>query len=412
MTYLFSPQVDFINQNMDAAARLRTSTPLTVFEHSNQYGTNPFKFDTLTSGTGTITEPSGITATGTVLSTGGTASGAQAVRASRNYLHYATGKSLFVGMSFQFGTGATGCSQRAGYYDANNGVFIQQIATAVSLVFRSNTSGSPVDNTVAQTSWNVDQFNGSGPSGQTLSSTAVQNVRMDFIGNNSIRCYLYANGRYWLIHVMENANMGSPTTPSPTIANLTVRTEVVNTATAGATVTMTVFNQSALHEGAEDPYYSATFAAGNGATTITPSGARPICSIRASTTGPRGTIRNFGQIIPQGFTLYTAGTVLAQIVYNATLTGASWSSVSTQSLAQFDVAATASTGGIIIYSEYVVASSSGFLASSGAGLTDLSLQFPLVYSSLLNTQDTLSLVVTPIGTGAATAGNFNWAEIW
>jgi hypothetical protein len=410
MSYLFNSQVDFINQNMDATARLRTSSPLTLFEHSNQYGTNPYKFDTLTSGTGTITEPSGITSSATTLSTGGTASGAQAARASRAYVHYATGKSLFVGSAFQFGTGATGCSQRIGYYDTNNGVFLQQIGTAVSLVIRSNTSGSPVDNTIPQASWNVDAFNGEGPSGATFNATASNNVRFDFLGSTSIRCYLYYNSRYWLFHVMENQDNASPTSPSPVTPNLTVRAEVVNTATASATCTMTVTNQSAMSEGDENPIYSSTFNGGNGATVIDVTAARPICSLRANTVGPRS-IRNFGQIVPMEASIYTAGVVFIQVLYNATLTGATFTSVGSTSLAMIDVAATAASGGIQVASAYY-ASSSGFLTTNpGAGTNDIGLQFPLVYSSLSNTQDTLTIVATPI-TAGNTAANFTWAELW
>jgi hypothetical protein len=410
MSYLFNNQIDFINQNMDATARLRTSSPLTLFEHSNQYGTNPYKFDTLTSGTGSITEPSGMSSSGTVLSTGGTASGAQAVRATRSYMHYQTGKSLFVGSSFTFGTGATGCSQRIGYYDANNGVFLQQIGTALSLVIRSSSSGSPVDTTIAQASFNIDALNGSGPSGYTWLASGSQNVRFDFLGSTSIRCYLYINGRYWLFHQMENqgTSQTSPVTP-----NLTVRAEVVNTAAASATATLTVTNQSVLAEGSESPFYSATYSAGNGVTTITPTARRPLCSIRANTTGPLGTTtRNFGQIIPTSANMYTAGTVFVEVVYNPTLTGASFSAAGSESLALKDTSATALTGGITIATGFFT-SAGGFLTTpSGAGFADISLQFPLVYSSLLNVQDTLSIVVTPIGTGAATAGNLTWNEIW
>jgi hypothetical protein len=409
MSYLFSPKVDFIDQNMDAAARLRSSTPLTLFEHSNQYGTNPFKFDTLTAGTGTITEPASANTSATVLSTGGTASGAQAVRASRAYMHYETGKSLFVGCSFAFGTGATGCSQRAGYYDANNGVYIQQIGTAVSIAVVTSSSGSAVTTTIAQASWNIDQFTGSGPSGQTLNATAPQNVRFDFIGNSSIRCYLYANGRYWLIHVIENQNNGALATP--VTANLTVRCEVVNTATASATCSMNVYNQSVMAEGSENPFYSSTFSAGTGITTVTPTARRPLCSIRANTVGMHS-IRNYGQMVLTQVSAYTAGTIFLEVVYNATLTGAAFASVNAASLAQFDTAATALSGGITVGSEFLSASGGLLSTPSASSLAGISLQFPLVYSSLQNTQDTITVAITPIGTGEATAANLTWNEIW
>jgi hypothetical protein len=47
------------------------------------------------------------------------------------------------------------------------------------------------------------------------------------------------------------------------------------------------------------------------------------------------------------------------LIKNPTLTGASWSAVPTDSNVEFDVAATATTGGSIVQTDYTTASASG-----------------------------------------------------
>lgn len=141
MTSLDGVQVDFIPRNMDSFSRLRVSNPLTLFEHNNQYGSTTFKWDLLTAGTGSVTDS--FTTSQTTLATGGTAAGARAVRQARAYSRLLAGKSLIVAMSFNFGGGVAGCAKRVGYFDNNNGVFLEQNGSAINLVVRTNFTGTP-----------------------------------------------------------------------------------------------------------------------------------------------------------------------------------------------------------------------------------------------------------------------------
>jgi hypothetical protein len=410
MTYLsLNNQVDFVARALDSASRLRVSTPLTLFEHNNQAGTSPFKWDKLTSGTGSIVDGS---TGGTTLSTGGTAAGAQAARAQRWYSRYQVGKSLYLGMSFNFGTGVTGCSKRIGYYDVNNGVYLEQNGTTINITVRSNSSGSPVDTPTPQSSWNIDQLNGSGPSGITFNPSGPQDWRVDFFGSFGMRFYFYGNGKFWLVHTIENANVtpGSQVPPDPTSVNLTVRQEIINVATAASAGSFTVYNANVVSEGAveENPQYA--FGTGNGPNTRTITTRTPLVSVQANTLLPNG-IRNNGQAIPFSLDVYGASPCYYELVVNPTLTGAAFASVSPLSILNADVAATALTGGITIFSGYL----SGTSATGRATvISTVELNFPLVYSSLQNVQDILSLVVTPLtGTGSmAAAGSLAWVEYY
>lgn len=406
MSYLYNNKTDFVARALDSASRLRTSTPGTLFEHGNQFGTNPIKWDKLTSGTGTLTDTT-LTAS-TVLATGGTASGAQAVRATRVYYRYQVGKSLYLGMSFNFGTGVTGCSKRVGFYDANNGVYLEQNGSTINLQVLSQ--GTAV--ATPMTSWNVDKLDGTGPSGITFNPNSIQDFRLDFFGALGIRVFFYYNGVHWLVHEIENSNTTSPAVPTPVALNLPVRQEIVNLTTTSSSSSFTVYNANVMSEGIEMALPTYSFSATNGITVIplttTP---RPVLSIQAKSLGIDGITRNYGQIKPTSANIYCSVAIFVQFVYNATLTGASFNSVNPLSITNYDVSATSYTGGIIVDSNFATPNGTGG-GATGEVVTPASVHFPLVYSSLANNQDTVTIVASTFtGTGNCSAA-FSWTETY
>jgi hypothetical protein len=82
---------------------------------------------------------------------------------------YQPGKSLLALMTFVMAPTQTNLRQRVGYFGANDGLYLEQNDTDVRFVLRKSTSGS-VDDTeyVTQANWNVDKFDGTGPSGITI----------------------------------------------------------------------------------------------------------------------------------------------------------------------------------------------------------------------------------------------------
>lgn len=405
MTYLFSNQMDAVPRLLDSFSRLRVSNPLTMFEHVNQYGTNTFKWDTSTSGTGTITDPTSNVSSMTVLATGGTTAGASAVRQTRAYMRFLAGKSLLCTMTFKLGLGVSGVAKRVGYFDVNNGVFLEQNGTAINFVVRSTTTGSVVDTAVPQTAWNIDKLDGTGPSGMTFDPTGFQNIRIDLIGANAYRLYFYYKNVYWLVHQLDNSNVGSPTVPSITTGILTLRQEITNIATAGATATLLVSNCGVISEGAQDAAPAYTFTTNNGITTATVTTRAPVLTIQAKTAGITG-LRNFGWVLPSQYQLYADANAFYEVVLNATLTGASFSSVGTKSITNVDRSATALSGGTVIDSGYVTA------ANRSTAAVPLDLFFPLVYSSLANTQDTLTIAVTSLAATTHAAAAISWTEYY
>lgn len=92
---------------------------------------------------------------------------------------YAHGMTYLIMMGFGFDTYASG-AQRVGAYGDYDGVFLEQ-AGSISLVRRSNGS----DNSVAQSSWNLDKLDGTGISGKTLDLTKFQTLVIERSGLTS-----------------------------------------------------------------------------------------------------------------------------------------------------------------------------------------------------------------------------------
>lgn len=233
-------------------------------------------------------------------------------------------------------------------------------------------------------------------------------MRIDFIGTNAVRLYYHYNGVYWLVNVFEVTNSANMLpTRMPATPNLTLRKEILNLTTTASAATLVVGNCNVTGEGASEPVPTYIFGAGRGTALKAVTTRVPVFSIQAATT--INSNRNYGWINPLEFNLYADAAAYYELLYNATLTGAVFSSVDSKSLVNKDVAATAVSGGTPLTCGYL-ATGTGNAAISGVSTARLN--FPLVYSSLLNTQDTLTLVATAL-TGTSNIGAaMQWEEYY
>jgi len=113
-------------------------------------------------------------------------------------------------MTGNFGTATPGIRKAIGYYDFEDGIrFEQGIDGVVSLVLRTSTSGTPVDDYIPQSLWNIDVMDGSGISGITVDWTKTQIFEFDlqWLGAGRIRCYLNVNGHVYEVHEFLHANV-------------------------------------------------------------------------------------------------------------------------------------------------------------------------------------------------------------
>ena len=341
--------------NTDAFGRLRVSQPYTLFDSQNRYAADN-QFDVATTGTGTTTFLPNEAAVKMEVTGAGVGS---VIRQSYRSFPYQPGKGLLVLATFVMDSNnSLNLTQRAGYYNDNNGVFFQRVDGTYSFVLRSSsipTPGTPSDvRTVNQSSWNGDKLDGTGASGFTLDPSKAQILWMDFewLGVGSVRCGFIIDGQYIVCHTFENAN--DVTSVYMTTAILPVRYEIVTTTSAVAasmkSICVSVVSEGGFEQTSIDHVARRTTVLGTIGTTFL-----PLVSIRLAS-GRTGAVvlPNRVQVLPT-----TSQNYEVALIKNPTLTGASWSAVPTDSNVEFDVAATATTGGSIVQTDYTTASVSG-----------------------------------------------------
>jgi hypothetical protein len=337
----------------DAFGRLRVSQPYTLFDSQNRYAADN-QFDVSTTGTGSTTFLPNEAAVKMEVTSGGVGS---VLRQSYRSFPYQPGKGLLVLATFVMDSSQSlNLTQRVGYYNDQNGVFFQRVDGTYSFVLRSYVTGSVSDaRTVNQSSWNGDKLDGTGDSGYTLDPSKAQILWMDFewLGVGSVRCGFIINGEYIICHTFNNAN--EITNVYMTTAILPVRYEIVTSSALAASmksICCSVISEGGFEQTSIDHVARRT----TSFTNIDTAAFYPIVSIRLAS-GRTGAVvlPNRVQFLP-----LTSQNYEVALIKNPTLTGATWAAtVPTDSNVDYDVAATAMTGGSIVQTDYVTSTGSG-----------------------------------------------------
>lgn len=330
----------------DAFGRLRVSNPVTLFDSQSQYDAAPLLWTTKTVGSATEAHVANDSSVDIAVTT---ASGDRFIRQSRQYHRYQPGKSQLVLVTGVFGTGQANTEKKVGYFDDANGVFLKEENGALSVVLRSSSSGSVVDDEIPEASWS-----GSVP-GLDSTKAFIFWVDLEWLGVGRVRCGFNIDGKYYLANEWLNAN--SVSTTYMTTANLPVRYEIENTGTAAGASTLKCICCSVISEGGFEDDRGRPFVASNGTTTISVNARRPVLSIRPKATF--NSITNRGQIVVDSTELFADDyPTYVEVVRGGTLTGASFTSADSSSITEYDVSATAISGGIVVDAYYVAAGKS------------------------------------------------------
>ena len=393
--------------NLDAFGRMRVSNPLTLFDSSHRYADNNLWVSSIT-GTAAATFSAD---EGLVNLTVGSASGDQIIRETIKVFSYQPGKSLLVMNTFVFGAANANLRQRAGYFGAANGIYFERDGTTNYMVERSSVTGSVVNTRVAQTSWNQDPMDGTGPSGLTLDATKAQILYMDieWLGLGTVRTGFIINGAFVPVHNFDHANI--VTTTYITTASLPLRYEMTNTAATGTTSTLKQVCSTVISEGGYE-LRGAQLSAGNTITsprTLTTAGTfYPVVSIRLKTARLDGIV------------ILTAISILGitnnanykwEVVASGTTTGGTWVSAGTNSAVEYNITGTAfsSTGGRIL--------ATGFFQGSNQGSASVDILKEALFASQLErnsftaTAYELTLACTAASNGDQVLGSLDWEEI-
>jgi hypothetical protein len=312
--------VTFGGNTSDSFGRLRISSPYTLFDSQNRFAKDA-AYDTETATGGTVSFVTNQSALALAVTT---SSGSTARTQTYRRFPYQPGKSFLVFQTFSMASAQTNLTQRVGLFDTNNGIYLEQAGSTVAFTIRTYTSGAVSNsNTVAKSSWNVDKFDGTGPSGVTLDLTKTQIlfINLEWLGVGIVKCGFVVNGVFYTAHQFNNANV--QTVVYMQTAILPLRYEIFTTGTTTSAATLQQICSTVLSEGGYEQTSQQYIARATTAVTLTAAATfYPLVSIRLNSSY-LGAI-----VIPAGFTFLPIGTANYEVVLvkNASLTGATWGS--------------------------------------------------------------------------------------
>lgn len=314
----------------------RTVSTQSVFESLFSFDKQPLVWDETLSGGATSTFNAN---TNSIDMTLPTTSGASAIRQTFHRVRYNPSRTCQIITAAIFGTGKANVRKRIGQFDSLDGVFFEQDGTTAYVVRRTSTSGAAVDVRVAQSSWNIDKFDGTGASGITIDFSKQQAfyIQYAFQGFADITYGFYINGQISFCHREQTGNV--LTQPFMRTAHLPPRIEITNTGTAASSTTLS-YNSFTIKNEGEDADVEGQVRTYSGLPLKTVgTTATPVLSIRL---GP-SYLRAVVDILSTTIFTQTVDEVIWSLWVGPTLTGSTFAV--TSGYVQIDTTATAMTGG-------------------------------------------------------------------
>jgi hypothetical protein len=392
----------------DAFGRTRVASALTLFDSSHRYRDNGLWATGLTSGGASTFDANA----GLVNLSVTTTSGSQVIRETTKCFSYQPGKSLLVMSTFVMNAGKTGLRQRVGYFGTSNGMYLELGGAAgdqLSFVERSSSTGSLVETAVAQSNWNIDRMDGTGPSGLTLDITKAQILWMDieWLGLGTVRLGFIINGKFIHCHSFHHANIITST--YITTASLPLRYEITNTATTASSSTLKQVCSTVLSEGGYE-LRGLQQAIGTSITSpysLTTAGTYyPVVSLRLKSTALDAVV------ILTAISLMAAsgtGNYNWRVVAAGSTTGGTWTSAGSNSSVEYNLTGTAFTGGRVLAQGYFSASNQS--SPTIDILKEALFKFQLERDSIAATPYELTLTMTCSITTSNVHGSMDWEEI-
>jgi len=405
------------NSGSDSFGRTRVATTLNIFNAQFRYDSQPLLFTSLVAGDATVAFTVNESAVTLSTDTGATDS---AIYQSKEYMPYQADCTLFVTIGAILRSTAVQANNtaRLGYYDdVNNkdgaadiggcGAFFELDADGtIHTVLRQFSTGSQVDNSIVQSSWNIDKLDGTGSSGITLDVTKAQIYCFEFQMNaGRVRCGVNINGIVYWAHQFMIANYLS----IPTLFNysLPVRGEMFNSGVAVADY-MKIYSCSVDLDGSittipATPFNYVMHSNLTCPVTLTQSGNhRPLLSIRLKPALCRASIW------PKRIEIdnETGVICLWRLILNPTGLTPTWTDVANNSFAQYstnDQTVTVGANSTILASGMV----STYLSQD---VSDLFSTFGVHANISGATPDILTLSVEYIRGAAKARGMIHWQE--
>ncbi len=239
--------------SIDAFGRWRVANPLTIFDSKQIFDNAPLFWDDAEETGGSTGSTYSADGSCTTLDVSDGVAGKR-TRQTFMRFNYQPGKSqeIFMTGILDRTGGGTGITQALGYFDDNNGLFFLNDEGTKKIAIRTNTSGSVVDNKVAQTDWNLDSLDGEGPSLVNIDWSKTQIFVMDFewLGVGRVRFGIVIEGIILYFHESDNGNV--ITLPYMQTPNLPLRYQIENDGTGGDATLAHMCTTVISEGGAED----------------------------------------------------------------------------------------------------------------------------------------------------------------
>ena len=352
----------YTNSAVDAFGRQRISEQYTLGDYTHVYGEET-ELLTKTSGANSSISFNVNQAKATL--TVGAGANDFIIHQSRMYHHYMAGKSQLAFESFNFVNFRSGTNKRIGLFDDFNGIYFQQSGDgSLSIVLRSNVSGSIQDTIVPQSNWNQDKCNGTGPSLFNLNPTKTQLFTTDFqwLGVGRVRAGFVHDGNTVVAHEFYNSN--NKDTVYWSNPSLPIRCEMRNYSSAIGTTSMDQICATVISEGGYKEAGVDFAAETTGYRNIAAQATMPVIAIRLKT-GYYG--KQNRSVVRLGHTdLYSATQLCSYEMWRLpsgnSLIGGSWQDVGNDSVVEYNITATGynTNGGNNLLA--------GFLPAGGAGV--------------------------------------------
>jgi hypothetical protein len=397
---------------------LRVVNPYTEFDGTNEYDIDTRYYDQQFTNGATQLHLDALSSI-KIAVTGNSGSFSQL--RTNQYFRYQAGKAQRIRTTVVHpDTGRIGQTRRWGYFDTNDGLMFAMSGTTLQIVERSSNgslmdvNGNLVTTIVSevqynQANWNYDKMDGSGPSGLTIDMTKgnIWEIAFQWLGYGAAQYFV--NG--FLVHA--NTHFNQFNAPYMRTGKLPLSYEVENF-TSGSSGSINYTCSNVVSEGGLS-IKAHPFSAGVLAASVTNGNLLPLLTIR-NLSPNYDLIPNRILLVPQQFSVACSNRAFSyQLILNATLTGASFKSVNSESGAQFDIAATSGslgTNAVILMQDFIVAT------GGSSGLIDLGNIFNesdqgqvLRNTAFALTPDTLSLFVNPSAGNGTFYGNIMWTEI-
>lgn len=389
----------------DAFGRLRVSNPFTLFDSFHRFQDNG-RISSLLAGNATsVHYPS----SSSILSTVTGQIGDKAVRESNRVFAYQPGKSLQILETFCFAPPQTGLRQRYGYFDTDNGIYLEQDGGTYYLVRRSSSSGTLDNFRVAQSDWSVDPLNGTGISTKIIDLTKTQILFIDieWLGVGSVRIGFVIDGQMVQVHQFNHANHITNTYMGT--ACLPVRCEIENTATNNITSSLRTICASIISEGGFElrgkPRSIGHELATPRTNTNQQTGYLPVLSIRLKSN------RLGAIVVPKNFSI--APTIAKnyswRIINGGISSGGEWISAGDDSCVEYNLTATSYTNGTVFEQGYIIATNQ---SGTAVALEDYPFRFQLERNTLTTPATRYEFIIAIACTDAGgTVSSVNWEEV-